>query len=261
MSPYRPKKRLGQNFLADEAIAESIVKAIDPQPDDHVVEIGPGQGALTKYLLAEKCYVTAIEFDRDLLPILKSNIGNKPNLIIIAADIMKVAVDDLPENAKLIGNLPYNISTAVIERLYDFKTRVKLAVFTVQAEVAARLAASPGCSDYGSLTVIMQAGFEISTLFDIPPHAFNPAPQVVSSVIKIAPIEREMSEFENFKTFIRGCFRQKRKTLVNSMEIGLNIPKDMCESLIGNAGHKSDVRAEQLGFDEFMRLYELWRAT
>lgn len=261
MSPYRPKKRLGQNFLTDEKAARNIVKAINPQPGDHVVEIGPGTGALTEYLLHEECVVTAIEFDRDLIPILKARFGKHRNLMLVAKDILRVSIGDLPERAKIIGNLPYNISTVIMEKLFDFKPLIELAVFTVQAEVAQRVTASSGSRDYGSLTVIMNAGFDISRVFDIPAKAFNPVPQVDSSVIKLTPIQNEPEDFENFKVFIRGCFKQKRKTLVNSMQLGLNVPKTSCEALIKEAGHKDDVRAEQLSFDDYLKLYRLWCAA
>lgn len=258
MSHYRPKKRLGQNFLIKEKLALRIVESIKPQPGDQVVEIGPGMGALTRHLLSRECLVTAIEFDRDLTPILEANFGEDRNLSIVEKDVMKITRDELPASFKLIGNLPYNISTAICEMLFDFKESLEIAVFTVQTEVANRLLASPGVRDYGSLTVIMKAGFDVTHLFNIPPKAFRPEPKVDSSVVKITPIKRDYDDFDNFKSFIRGCFRQKRKTLANSMQIGLDIPKDICEGMIENAGHRIDIRAEQLSFDEYMELYGLW---
>ncbi len=260
MSPYRPKKRLGQNFLVKENIAAKIVEAIDPHPGENVVEIGAGMGALTRYLLERECNVTAVEFDRDLVPMLEANFGGDKNLKIVSRDVMKITAGDLPDKAKIIGNLPYNISTALIEKLYEFESMVTLAVFTVQTEVANRLIAYPGSRDYGSFSVIMKAGFDTSHLFNISPKAFRPEPKVESSVIKLLPIDGNFDDLENFKTFIRGCFRQKRKTLANSMQIGLNIPKDVCEGLIERAGHMIDIRAEQLSFDEYMELYGLWCA-
>ncbi len=259
MSHYRPKKRFGQNFLIKESIAARIVKTINPLPGDNIVEIGPGKGALTRYLLGYECNVTAIEFDRDIIPLLNSNFTEESNLEIVEKDIMLVEPNDLPSRFKFIGNLPFNISTAIIERLYEFKESLEIAVFTVQAEVANRLTASPGVKDYGSLTVIMKAGFDITHLFNISPKAFRPEPKVDSSVIKITPIERDLENLDEFKTFIRGCFRQKRKTLANSMQIGLNLPKDISEGMIARAGHGTDIRAEQLSFDEYMELYGLWR--
>jgi 16S rRNA (adenine1518-N6/adenine1519-N6)-dimethyltransferase len=260
MQAYRPKKRLGQNFLVDESVAEKIVRVINPQPGDHVVEIGPGKGALTEYLLREDCIVTAIEFDRDLIPILRARFGKRPNLALVAMDILKIAADDIPDRVKIIGNLPYNISTAILEKLFEFKPAIETAVFTVQAEVAQRLTADPGNRNYGSLTLIMAAGFEIVRLFDISPESFSPAPEVNSAVVRLQPIEREPEDFENFRLFIRGCFKQKRKTLANSMELGLNIPKQDCEGLIGDTGFDLKVRPEQLTFNDYVRLYQSWRA-
>ncbi|MCP4580985.1 MAG: ribosomal RNA small subunit methyltransferase A [candidate division Zixibacteria bacterium] len=259
MSPYRAKKRLGQNFLVDNQVAARIVKAIEPQPGDHVVEIGPGKGALTEHLINADCLVTAIEFDRDLIPLLTAKFADDKNIIIIAKDFLKITPDELPERMKIIGNLPFNISTAVMEKLFEFRQAIQSAVFTVQAEVAKRLTADPKSRDYGSLTVIMAAGFDIETLFDIGAKGFRPMPAVSSSVVKLVPADRIPADFESFTSFIRGCFRQKRKTLCNSMQLGLNIPKYNCEDLIKRAGCNDGVRPEQLSFDDYTRLYDLWR--
>jgi 16S rRNA (adenine1518-N6/adenine1519-N6)-dimethyltransferase len=242
-------------------MAARIVEAIKPQPGDHVVEIGPGKGALTEHLANEECLVTAIEFDRDLIPLLTAKFTDYRNVIIIAKDILKVTREELPDRMKLIGNLPYNISTAILEKLFEFRDAVDSAVFTVQSEVASRLTADPKSRDYGSLTVIMKAGFDIEPLFEIGSKHFKPTPMVNSSVVRLVPADRMPGNFEAFTSFIRGCFRQKRKTLCNSMQLGLNIPKYNCEDLLKKAGHKDGVRPEQLSFDDYTRLYDLWRDT
>ena len=260
MSGYRPKKRLGQNFLVDESISQKIVQALDLKPGDQVVEIGPGRGALTDYLLQAECLVTAIEFDRDLVPMLKARFKKHPNLNLIAADFLKVTSSNLPTKAKFIGNLPYNISTAIIEKLYEFKEILTCAVFTVQAEVAQRLISPPGNRDFGSLTIIMGIGFTITELFKIPPRAFKPSPKVNSSVIQLIPFDHKIADFENFKAFVRGCFIHKRKTLANSMESGLNIPKQLCEDMIKGIGYDLKIRAEQLTITDYTRLFNLWRS-
>jgi 16S rRNA (adenine1518-N6/adenine1519-N6)-dimethyltransferase len=255
MVGYRPKKRLGQNFLVDESTAERIVKALDSKPGEQIVEIGPGRGALTGFLLQTGCQVTAVEFDRDLVPMLKAKFKNQPHLNLIHDDFLRIAPDSLPSSFKLIGNLPYNISTVIIERLYEFKSKLVTAVFTVQTEVAERLISPPGNRDYGSLTVIMNAGFSAVELFRIPPRAFKPSPQINSSVIQLIPLNADIADFENFKTFIRGCFKHKRKTLANSMESGLNLPKQQCEDMIAGIGYDLKVRAEQLNVNDYLRLF------
>jgi 16S rRNA (adenine1518-N6/adenine1519-N6)-dimethyltransferase len=259
--PYRAKKRLGQNFLVNSDIAAKIVEAIKPQPGDHVVEIGPGKGALTEHLANEECLVTAIEFDRDLIPLLTAKFSGNRNVIIIAKDFLKVSREELPDRMKFIGNLPYNISTAILEKLFEFRDAIDSAVFTVQTEVADRLTAEPKSRDYGSLTVIMAAGFDIEPLFDIGARHFRPTPAVSSSVVRLVPTDRMPGNFDAFKSFIRACFRQKRKTLCNSMQLGLNIPKYNCEDLINKAGHNDGVRPEQLSFDDYTGLYGIWRDT
>jgi len=261
MSPFRAKKRLGQNFLVDNSVAARIVQALEPQPSESVVEIGSGQGALTEYLLREGCTVTAIEFDRDLIPILRAKFRQDKNITIIAGDFLKIDASKLPPKMKIIGNLPYNISTVILERLFEFRSAIETAVFTVQAEVADRLTARTGNRNYGSLSVIMAAGFDIELLFTIKPESFKPVPGVISSVIKLKPADRIPEDLEELKYFIRACFRQKRKTLNNSMQLGLNLPKYDSMSLIEKAGFKNDIRPEQLTFDNYMRLYRIWQET
>jgi len=261
MSTFRAKKRLGQNFLIDNSVVARIVQALNPQPGDNVVEIGPGQGALTEYLVNTGCLITAFEFDRDLIPILQAKFGRKNNVNIIAEDFLKVSADNLPRYMKIIGNLPYNISTVIIERLFEFRPGIETAVFTVQSEVADRLTARSGSRDYGSLSVILAAGFDIELLFEIDPESFRPVPEVMSSVIRIIPADRMPDDFDEFKFFIRACFRQKRKTLNNSMQLGLNLPKYDSMALIDRAGFKKDIRPEQLTFDDYMKLYKIWQST
>jgi 16S rRNA (adenine1518-N6/adenine1519-N6)-dimethyltransferase len=254
----KAKKRLGQHFLTDRRIAARIVNSVDPQPGEQIVEIGPGKGALTGLLLKKGCVLTTVEFDRELIPFLKKKYSGFENLKIIAQDFLKLTADEMPAKMKIIGNIPYNITTAILEKLFDFKDKILQAVLTIQSEVAQRLTASPGTKQYGSFTVIMAAGFDIKALFHIPPSAFKPAPAVYSTVIKIVPVNHQPKDFENFKSFIRGCFKQKRKTLCNSMQLGLNIPKNSSEALISALGKEKNIRPEQLTFDDYLSLYNRW---
>ena len=259
MPPYKAKKRLGQNFLVDKQIAGRIVDSLDPKTGENIVEIGPGRGALTELLLARGCRVTAVEFDRDLIPGLESKFGKSQRFRLLGKDILKVSPEELPSTMKIIGNLPYNISTAIMERLYLYKASLMQAVFTVQMEVAERLTADIGGSSYGSFTLIIQTSFQVERLFNIAPPAFRPKPAVTSTVIRLRPQDNEPGEFEKFKLFLRGCFRQKRKTLANSMQIGLDLPKTTCEGLIGEAGFDLAIRPEQLTLENYISIYNLWR--
>jgi len=258
MSQIRAKKSLGQHFLIDRNIAYRIVKALDPQSNENVVEIGSGKGALTAVMVKKGCRVTAIEFDSELIPVLEHKFSDMSNFTLLAKDFLAVTSADLPSRFKLIGNIPYNITTVILEKLFEFKKAVSNAVFTVQSEVADRLTASPGTRANGSFTIIMQAGFDIKAMFRVHPRAFKPVPAVGSTVIKLKPVSREPEGFENFKTFVRGCFRQKRKTLNNSMQLGLNLPKKECESMIEQIGKQDNIRSEQLSFDDYLNLYKLW---
>ena len=236
-----------------------MVNSINPKSGEQVVEIGPGKGALTRFLLEKGCRLTVVEFDRDMISFLKKKFSGYENLTIIGQDFLKLTVEDLPVKMKIIGNIPYNITTAILEKLLEFKDNIPEAVFTVQSEVAQRLTASAGTRQYGSFSLIMAAGFDIKTLFHIPPAAFKPSPAVDSTVIKIIPANRQPENFDGFKRFIRGCFKQKRKTLANSMRLGLNIPKKVSENLIVSLGKDKNVRPEQLTFDDYLNLCRLWR--
>lgn len=259
MPQYKAKKRLGQNFLVDDDMARRIVESLNLQAGDNVVEIGPGRGALTEYLNRYECRIMAIEFDRDLIAGLQSKFAESAGFTLLVKDALRVMPEELPSTMKIIGNLPFNIATAILERLYLFKAALETAVFTVQAEVAERLTASPESKSFGSFTLIMKSSFAIEALFNIPPDAFQPKPAVTSTVIRLQPQDNEPEDFETFKSFLRGCFKQKRKTLSNSMQIGLNLPKTICEGLIRSAGFRLDTRPEQLTLKDYNIIYNLWR--
>ncbi len=259
MPGTKAKKRMGQHFLADKRVAARIVRSLKPRDGEYIVEIGPGKGALTEFLLEKGCRVTVIELDRDLIAVLQSRFGDEENIEIVSGDFLTIKADELPGRMKIIGNIPYNITTAILEKMFELKSSIESVVLTVQSEVAERVTAECGIRAYGSFTVIMAAGFDIKSLFNIPPKAFKPAPEIESTVIRLTPAAREPENFENFKSFVRGCFRQKRKTLPNSMQLGLNIPKTKCEALVDALGKGKNIRPEQLTFDEYVSLYRLWQ--
>ncbi|HEY2846395.1 MAG TPA: 16S rRNA (adenine(1518)-N(6)/adenine(1519)-N(6))-dimethyltransferase RsmA, partial [Pyrinomonadaceae bacterium] len=192
---HRPKRSLGQNFLRDAAVLNRIVATLDLKPDDHVIEIGPGGGALTKGLVASGANVTAIEFDRDLAPALRGKFHKKNNFAIIEADALDMdfssvdprsAIRD-PQSSKLVANLPYNISTPILQRLIEQRDIFSTLVLMFQREVVERIMAEPRTKERGFLSVIAQNAFEIEYLFEVPPTAFYPVPKVWSAVIRLTP--------------------------------------------------------------------------
>jgi 16S rRNA (adenine1518-N6/adenine1519-N6)-dimethyltransferase len=260
------KKRFGQNFLIDPRKAESLVHALELKPDEIVIEVGPGTGALTERILKTGANLIAVELDRELISPLKEKFGRYSNFKIIESDFIKFDPGLLGvRNFKLIGNLPYNISGAMMEWLIAYNDLIQLAVITVQREVALRLKALPGTRAYGSLSVMVQSYFDIRKLFDIPPGCFSPRPKVFSRALCLRPDRKIDAQirYEDFRDFMRGCFAQKRKTLANSIfavgiAAGLNFStRAQVENIIVAAGHDINVRAEQLSLNEFVELYKL----
>jgi 16S rRNA (adenine1518-N6/adenine1519-N6)-dimethyltransferase len=252
------KKRFGQNFLVDHGKADKIIEAGEISPRDVILEIGPGRGILTERILDKGCDLTAVELDRDLIPELQERFGNNDRFNLLANDIVKVDLSELSDGGfKVIGNLPYNISGALIEWLIGNYKMIEMAVITVQKEVGNRIKAVPGTREYGSLSVLAQMFYSISRLFDIPPGCFSPKPRVVSTVLKLLPAPRLKSGFNygRFREFIYTCFAQKRKTLVNSLRSSGGHDKDTIEKFLVSMGKSPDIRAEQLSGDQFLDLY------
>lgn len=257
------KKRFGQNFLIDPRKADSLVNALEIAPSEQVIEVGPGTGVLTERLLQKGARLISIELDRDLIKPLREKFGNDPNFMLVESDIVKVNPGLLAlDRFKLIGNLPYNISGAMIEWLIEYHRFVNMAVITVQKEVAARLRASPGIRDYGSLSVMVQSFFDIKRLFDLPPGCFSPKPKVNSSALSLIPNKNlpDDIEYPAFRDFLRACFSKKRKTLANSLA-GASIRDygnraDIEKTLI-DLGFRPDIRAEQLALSNFLKLFRI----
>lgn len=254
---HRPKRSLGQNFLRDPAIANRIVAALDLKSNDHVIEIGPGQGALTEGLVASGASVTAIEFDRDLAPRLQKRFAKTNNFSVIEADALHVNVASLdPQSAigdqrstKLVANLPYNISTPILQRLIEQRELFSQLVLMFQREVVERITATPGGKERGFLSVIAQNAFEIEYLFEVPPQAFHPVPKVWSAVIRLTPKPRTDDEAK-LREVVSQAFMQKRKTLANN----LSRTRSDAAIAIAAAGLPERVRAEELSLDDWRRL-------
>lgn len=249
----RTKKRFGQHFLHDPAVLDRIVAAFDPRPGQTIVEIGPGRGALTRPLLARAGRLHAIEIDRDLAAQLPALAQGSDTLIVHTADALEFDWSQI-EGARLrvIGNLPYNISTPMLFRLIDIAERIDDMLFMLQKEVADRISASPGSKEYGRLSVMVQWRCAVERLFSVGPGAFNPPPQVESTLIRLLPRRPpyRLNDPQRFSHIVKAAFGQRRKTLRNSLRGLVTI-----ESLTA-AGIDPQRRAETLSFQEFAQLAE-----
>ncbi len=255
------KKSLGQHFLHERGIVEKLVLAIDPRPGDRIVEIGPGQGALTFPLLDRHGALTAIEFDRDLLEPLTAAAKAHGALTLIHADVMNIdfsaLADDSPADdrrIRLVGNLPYNLSSPILFHALDHAAAVRDMHFMLQKEVVDRMAAGPGSKVYGRLSVMLQAYCTVTALFNVSPGAFRPPPKVDSAVVRLVPRTPEQIGIDDPRRFadvVRAAFGQRRKTLRNAVSSVCTV-----EQIIA-AGIDPQHRAEQLEVADFVRLSNL----
>ncbi len=224
MAEHVARKRFGQNFLHDQNVIGKIVAAINPQPTDNLVEIGPGQGALTCQLLPKLKQMHAIELDRDLIPIVEEQCRTIGNLTIHSSDVLRFDFDTLfkpDQPLRVVGNLPYNISTPLIFHLLEHRSLLKDMHFMLQKEVVDRLAAPPNSGTYGRLSVMVQRHCKVEPLFTIGPGAFNPPPKVHSSVVRLIPWDTppvEIHSDQHFTELVTAAFAQRRKTLRNSLK-------------------------------------------
>lgn len=226
---HRAKKRFGQNFLQDEGIIRRIVRSIAPKTGEHLVEIGPGMGALTETILESAERLDVIELDRDLIPGLKVKFFDNPGFNIHQADALKFDFSELIDDGKalrVVGNLPYNISTPLIFHLLEQKGVIQDMHFMLQKEVVERLAAKPGTSDWGRLSIMAQYLCHVEALFLVPPEAFDPMPKVDSAIVRLTPYQELpliAKSAECLDNLVRTAFAQRRKTLRNNLKGLLDI--------------------------------------
>jgi 16S rRNA (adenine1518-N6/adenine1519-N6)-dimethyltransferase len=211
----KPRKRFGQHFLHDPGVLKRIVAAIDPAPGDAVVEIGPGEGALTRPLLERLERLTAIEIDRDLAARLSREFPPE-RLSLIGADALDFDFSALPPGFRVVGNLPYNISTPLLFHLARFAGRMRDMHFLLQKEVVDRMVAKPSTPDYGRLSVMLQVRFAMAKLFEVGPGAFRPPPKVDSALVRLVPLPGIVLP-ERFADVVRMAFSARRKTLRNAL--------------------------------------------
>jgi 16S rRNA (adenine1518-N6/adenine1519-N6)-dimethyltransferase len=256
MSEYqhRARKRFGQNFLHDAGVIDRILRAIRAKPGEHLLEIGPGQGALTEGLLGSGAQLDVIELDLDLIPILQSRFGSLPNFRLNQGDALKFDFHQLgaePHSLRVVGNLPYNISTPLIFHLLANAGLIRDMHFMLQKEVVERMAAEPGGGDWGRLSIMVQYHCRVEHLFNVGPGAFNPPPKVDSAIVRLVPhteLPCPARDHRLLEVVVREAFNQRRKTLRNTLK-GL-----LSAAQIEAAGVDGSLRPEQLDLAAFVRL-------
>lgn len=251
---HQARKRFGQNFLTDPGIISRIVHCIHPSPKDHIVEIGPGMGALTGPLLAHNPQLEVIELDRDLIPKLRTQFFRYPELRIHQEDALRFDFSRLAsaeQPLRIVGNLPYNISTPLIFHLLSFPSLIADMHFMLQKEVVERMAAGPGSKSYGRLSIMCQYHCEVEFLFEVPPGSFQPAPKVDSAIVRLTPYAQPPVPAQNPEVLdqvVKTAFGQRRKTLRNAL-------KSMVDTeLWDKLGLDSQLRPESLGLKDYVLL-------
>ncbi|WBF65654.1 MAG: 16S rRNA (adenine(1518)-N(6)/adenine(1519)-N(6))-dimethyltransferase RsmA [Candidatus Kinetoplastibacterium crithidii] len=248
---HKARKRFGQNFLVDNNVIHNIISVFKPTKHDYVVEIGPGLSAITEPLIHSVGNLLCIEIDRDLVKILKHKFSRYHNIRIIESDVLNFDFKTLSIGIRLIGNLPYNISTQFLFKIMDFSDQIIDAHFMLQREVVDRMIAQPSSSNYGRLSVMLQECYEIERLFDIKPDSFNPIPKVFSSFVRIKPLPLDRVRPKNyniFKQLVTRAFSQKRKILKNSLgEWSKYLDWEILDL-------NSQIRAENLSVNKFIMI-------
>lgn len=257
LDAHRHKKQLGQHFLSSPSVVDKIIRAVNPKPGEFIVEIGPGGGALTFPMLRAHGELTVIEFDRDLIEGLTIEGAKHGRLSIIHRDVLQVDFGklghghDVEGPLRLVGNLPYNISTPILFHVMEHAEAVRDMHFMLQKEVVDRMAAEPGSKTYGRLSVMLQAVCRVTPLFDVPPGAFTPPPKVDSAVVRLVPRpvgDAGVKDAAHFARTVAAAFSQRRKTLRNALSTVCGT-----DALIA-AGVDPGARAEQIAVEAYVKL-------
>lgn len=251
---HRARKRFGQNFLHDAGVIHRILRAIHALPGEHLLEIGPGQGALTEGLLSSGARLDVIELDKDLIPLLTMKYADNPRFKLNQGDALKFdfkRLDATPGSLRVVGNLPYNISTPLLFHLLENASLIRDMHFMLQKEVVQRLAAEPGGGDWGRLSIMVQYHCRVEHLFNVGPGAFNPAPKVDSAIVRLVPhsvLPHPVKDPRLLEQVVREAFNQRRKTLRNTLKALM--PAEQIEA----AQVDGSKRPEQLDLAAFVRL-------
>jgi len=247
--PHQPRKRFGQNFLQDSGIIADILRGLNPSPGEKVVEIGPGLGALTRPLLATLGRLDAIEIDRDLATVLQAEFA--PRLTLHQGDVLEFDFHALGNDLRIVGNLPYNISTPLLFHLATFADDLRDIHVMLQKEIVERMVATPGDSNFSRLSVMIQYRFAVELLIEVPPTAFHPAPKVDSAVVRLMPLRplpHIAADEKIFARVVATAFSQRRKTLRNSLSSVLNAAD------LETIGIAPGARAQELSVAQFVAI-------
>jgi len=263
MGNIRAKKALGQNFLVDGNVIDNIIKAAQVGVDENVLEVGPGRGALTSLLAEKAAQVVAVEWDRDLVPLLKEGVGSKANVEVVHGDILRVDLPGLLSPVrqgrwKVVANLPYNISSQVLFKFIENRPLFSDLILMLQKEVGERLLAPPSTKEYGVLTVLCRLVFDIEKVFLVKPSSFRPIPKVDSLVLRfrVLPTNRiDVGDEKLFRIVVKASFSQRRKTLWNCLKsIDLLSEPSLLEQVFEKSGIDKARRGETLSLQEFADL-------
>ena len=250
----RPRKRFGQHFLTDSATIEQIVGAIQPRDTETIVEVGPGRGAISDPLARLAGEFHAIELDRDLAAVIRKRFAQQSNVTIHEGDVLRFDFATLGNELRIVGNLPYNISTPLLFRLVEFRQVIRDMHFMLQKEVVDRMAAPPGSKTYGRLSIMLGCHMEIVPLFDVPASAFDPPPKVTSTVVRLCPLPSDIfkiSDHRKFSQLVAEAFSQRRKTLRNALKASAT------EDDLIAAGMDPQTRPEQATIENYVALANL----
>ena len=267
VKPPFAKKSFGQNFLVDQNYIDKIISALDPQKNETIVEIGAGRGALTEKLVESGADIIAIELERDMISVLKEKFAGCENFRLIEQDALKIdfkySINGSEQRAKLIANLPYNISTAILQKLIEQREVFSEMILMFQKEVVERIKAEAGNKERGFLSVLVQTFLDVKKLFDVPPNAFLPVPKIWSAVVKLQPKNEAaigIKDTELFREIVSSGFRQKRKTISNNFRNCDVVLSQMFENkggikiILEKVQIEESRRAETLTLDEWRRL-------
>lgn len=258
-SKHQPRKRFGQNFLQDPGVIDNIVQSIAPEAKDLMVEIGPGLGALTEQLIDQVGQLAVVELDRDLIPNLRISFATRKHFHIYEGDALKFdyqrITDDLQgDKMRIVGNLPYNISTPLLFHLIDYHDQIHDMHFMLQKEVVDRMAAGVGDNAYGRLGIMIQYYCQVDPLFLVPPSAFNPPPKVDSAIVRLVPhktLPVTTQCTRSLNKIVTAAFNQRRKTIRNALKSFAD------DALLEKSGISPEVRPEQVSLAQYARLTDL----
>lgn len=248
----KPQKRFGQNFLVNMGVIEKITSAVFACPSDNIIEIGPGIGVMTRILANTGANIIAVDADSQMIKILHEELGQMKNVKVVQNDILKFEVPPLPDGKryKVVGNIPYNISSPILIWLADNRDKIEQATLTMQREVANRITAKSNCKDYGALTIAVQTRSNAYKLFDIQPGSFWPAPKVTSSTVQLEftnPPPYDVPDYQRLRNVVRAAFQKRRKMLRGIFP----------EEFLVKANIEPTARPDALSIAEFIRLAEI----